>query len=117
LKPIALLVHVPNVKLGLEWYKKAFPMAVETNLEHSDYTVLNINGFSIELVPADDKVGTGKYGTVMYWLVDSLNESQECFYALGAKLYRGPMNIENGLSICQLEDPFGNLIGLRGKIT
>ncbi|POC51519.1 glyoxalase/bleomycin resistance/dioxygenase family protein, partial [Vibrio vulnificus] len=23
----------------------------------------------------------------------------------------------NGLSMCQVEDPFGNLIGLRGKAT
>ncbi|ENQ8069515.1 TPA: glyoxalase/bleomycin resistance/dioxygenase family protein, partial [Vibrio parahaemolyticus] len=25
--------------------------------------------------------------------------------------------IEDGLSMCQVEDPFGNLIGLRGKTT
>jgi len=117
LNPIAILVHVPDVKLGLEWYKKAFPMAVETNFEGSDFTILNVNGFSIEVVLADDKVGAGKYGTVIYWLVESLNDSLEHFYGLGAKLYRGPMNIENGLSMCQIEDPFGNLIGLRGKIT
>ena len=28
----------------------------------------------------------------------------------------GPMEIEGGQSICQIEDPFGNLIGLRGKM-
>ncbi|MDX8425330.1 VOC family protein, partial [Vibrio parahaemolyticus] len=39
------------------------------------------------------------------------------FEAIGASLYRGPMEIENGLSMCQLEDPFGNLIGLRGATT
>ncbi|MEZ8336060.1 glyoxalase/bleomycin resistance/dioxygenase family protein, partial [Vibrio splendidus] len=31
--------------------------------------------------------------------------------------YRGPMAIENGLFMCQIEDPFGNLIGLRGATT
>ncbi|GAB6263071.1 hypothetical protein PSSHI_33150 [Photobacterium sp. R1] len=39
------------------------------------------------------------------------------FESLGAKLYRGSMEIENGLSMCQVENPFGNLIGLRGKST
>ncbi|TOL44982.1 glyoxalase/bleomycin resistance/dioxygenase family protein, partial [Vibrio parahaemolyticus] len=39
------------------------------------------------------------------------------FQKLGARLYRGPMEIEDGLSMCQVEDPFGNLIGLRGKTT
>ncbi len=33
--------------------------------------------------------------------------------ALGAKLYRGPLDIEDNQVICQLMDPFGNLIGLR----
>jgi len=33
---------------------------------------------------------------------------------LGASLYRGPMPIEDGLGMCQLADPFGNLLGLRG---
>ncbi|MBE4422408.1 glyoxalase/bleomycin resistance/dioxygenase family protein, partial [Vibrio parahaemolyticus] len=27
------------------------------------------------------------------------------------------MEIEDGLSMCQVEDSFGNLIGLRGKTT
>jgi len=66
---------------------------------------------------ADEKVSSGKSGTVLYWSVDHLTGSLERFYSLGAKLYRGPMDIEDGLSMCQVEDPFGNLIGLRGKLS
>ena len=33
----------------------------------------------------------------------------------GAKLYRGPLVIGNGEAICQMSDPFGNLLGLIGK--
>ena len=39
----------------------------------------------------------------------------ERFLCLGATLYRGPIAIENELFMCQVKDPFGNLIGLRGK--
>ena len=39
----------------------------------------------------------------------------EHFSELGATLYRGPMLIENALAMCQVKDPFGNLIGLRGE--
>ncbi len=46
-----------------------------------------------------------------------LETSLQHFQSLGAKLYRGPMAIENGLVMCQLEDPFGNLIGLRSTVT
>ena len=116
LKPVAILVHVPDLKLGLSWYKSAFPMAVAECIEESDFTVLNLNGFSIEIVQADSKVGSGKCGTVVYWSTENLEEEIAHFQSLGAKLYRGPMEIEGGLSMCQLEDPFGNLIGLRGKL-
>ena len=78
--------------------------------------MLELNGFSLEIVQADDKVPAGKRGTVVYWLVENLTDGLAHFEALGAKLYRGPMAIENGLTMCQVEDPFGNLIGLRGQV-
>ncbi len=117
LNPIAILVHVPDVELGLDWYQKAFPEAVSVYIADFDFTVLDMNGFSIEIVQADEKVSAGKSGTVLYWQVNDLNESLTHFKSLGAKLYRGPLSIENGLTMCQIEDPFGNLIGLRGKAT
>ncbi|MGF1694481.1 glyoxalase/bleomycin resistance/dioxygenase family protein [Vibrio kyushuensis] len=114
--PVAALIYVPDVTLGLKWYQSAFPEAVATYLPEFEFTVLKINGFSLELVQADEKVGAGKNGTVLYWSVDSLTDSLHHLTSLGATLYRGPLNIEDGLSMCQVEDPFGNLIGLRGLI-
>ncbi|WP_191118336.1 VOC family protein [Vibrio campbellii] len=117
MNPSAVLVHVPDVAKGLEWYKKAFPEAVPVYHPDFDFTALDINGFSLELVQVDKKVGAGKSGTVVYWSVDNLCVALAHFEELGAYLYRGPMEIEDGLSMCQVEDPFGNLIGLRGKTT
>ncbi len=115
MKPIALLIHVTDVVSGIDWYRKAFPEAKPVYLEKFNLTVLDINGFMIEIVQADDKVGSGKLGTVMYWSIPNLNSTLNHFKNLGAKLYRGPISIENGLSMCQIEDPFGNIIGLRGR--
>ncbi|EHT4943454.1 Glyoxalase-like domain protein [Vibrio vulnificus] len=115
--PVAVLVYVPDVETGLQWYQQAFPEAVPIHLPDFDFTVLDVNGFSIEIVQSDDKVSEGKKGTVLYWSVGDLSVALSRFEALGASLYRGPMEIENGLSMCQLEDPFGNLIGLRGATT
>ncbi|MDP6968380.1 MAG: glyoxalase/bleomycin resistance/dioxygenase family protein [Gammaproteobacteria bacterium] len=115
--PAAVLVSVPDVDLGLAWYQKAFPMAQPRCLGAVKLRVLDISGFAIELVPADAKVAAGKGGTVLYWSVDCINTALVSFEQLGAKLYRGPMAIEAGLSMCQIEGPFGNLIGLRGKST
>lgn len=114
--PTAVLVHVPDVEKGLGWYRKAFPDAVEIYHLEFDFRFLSVNGFSLEVVQADGKVGAGKSGTVLYWSVENLTRALAHFEALGAKLFRGPMEIENGLSMCQVEDPFGNLIGLRGSL-
>jgi len=114
-KPTALLVHVEDVPTGLNWYQQAFPEAKPTYLHDSDFTILEINGFSLEIVQADGKVSVGKSGTVLYWSVSSLMAALAHFEKLGARLYRGPMEIEDGLGMCQVEDPFGNLIGLRGR--
>jgi len=114
LRAIAILIHVPDVSIGLDWYGKAFPSAQARLLQDSGLTILDIDGFMIEIVQADRKVGVGKCGTVLYWYVNSLSGALMHFEALGAKLYRGPMDIENGMSMCQIEDSFGNLLGLRG---
>ncbi|EIY8044292.1 glyoxalase/bleomycin resistance/dioxygenase family protein [Vibrio vulnificus] len=115
--PSSSSCFVPDVEVGLQWYQQAFPEAVPMHLPDFDFTVLDVDGFSIEIVQSDDKVSEGKKGTVLYWDVRDLSVELSRFEALGASLYRGPMEIENGLSMCQLEDPFGNLIGLRGATT
>jgi len=115
MKPAALLVHVINVDAALVWYQKAFPDATLYKIENTEQHQLQPGNFCIEIVQSDTKVGSGKSGTVLYWLVPDLNSAVSNLTSLGAKLYRGPMKIENDLSMCQLEDPFGNLIGLRGK--
>ncbi|HCG7016177.1 TPA: glyoxalase/bleomycin resistance/dioxygenase family protein, partial [Vibrio parahaemolyticus] len=53
MNPSAVLVHVSDVTKGLEWYKKAFPEAVPVYHPDFDFTALDINGFSLEIVQAD----------------------------------------------------------------
>lgn len=115
MKPFSLLIPVPDVAEGLAWYQKAFPMAKAHYLPEFEFTLLTIGDFQIEIVQADDKVNTGTAGVVLYWLTENLNESILDLENLGGTLYRGPLAIENGLSMCQIRDPFGNLIGLKGR--
>ena len=112
--PTALLVHAPDWELGFAWYKEAFPCAKTIEMPEFNFRALQIGEFLIEVVRSDKKVPSGKAGTVLYWKVDDLLMEIERFKKLGSELYRGPMSIENGLGMCQVTDPFGNLIGLRG---
>jgi predicted enzyme related to lactoylglutathione lyase len=112
MKPIANLIHVDDVEEALLWYKRAFPNARRRNVD--GFVFLDVNGFALEIVPADEKVSAGKAGSVTYWLVSDLSIEIEKFKLLGSDVYRGPMEIAHGLWMCQVEDPYGNLIGLRG---
>jgi mannose-6-phosphate isomerase-like protein (cupin superfamily)/predicted enzyme related to lactoylglutathione lyase len=110
----AVMIHVPDVQAALSWYEQAFPSAERKRVESHDFEYLAIGSVMLELVPADAKVASGAAGSVVYWHVADFDKALEHFERLGAVLYRGPMEIENGRRICQVRDPWGNCIGLRG---
>lgn len=117
-EPIAaVLVHVSDVQAGLAWYQQAFSSAVRLQVEATGFEFLSIRGVQLELVPSDEEVASGACGSVVYWHVANLQSALEHMQCIGAKLYRGPMQIEDGLSMCQVRDPWGNCIGLRGPST
>jgi uncharacterized protein len=110
----AVMIHVPDWKKGLAWYSKAFPQAQRISLPEFDFECLELNGIRIEVVKADEKVGVGTFGLAVDWKVENFDAAFKHLTDLGATLYRGPGNIENGWRMCKLKDPFGNLLGLRG---
>ncbi|MEO9337366.1 VOC family protein [Mesorhizobium sp. SB112] len=110
----AVLVHVSDVPEAIRWYRRAFPHAVLERLDAFDFEFLRLGSVCLEIVNADEKVGAGPNGSVVYWQVDDFDKALEHFLSVGAMLYRGPLEIQNGLNMCQVRDPWGNCIGLRG---
>lgn len=108
------MVHVGDVAVGLRWYQQAFPFAVRKSIPEPFFEYLDADGISIEIVPADEKVAPGSAGSVVYWHVEDFDLALRHMQSIGATLYRGPANIEDGKRICQVRDPWGNCIGLRG---
>lgn len=114
MKPTALLIPVDDLSIALKWYQQAFPQAVKKTDAEQKFSWLEIGGIALEPVYADHKVPSSRSGTVLYWEVDDLAESIARFKSIGAFVYRGPMAIGEEIGMCQVTDPFGNLIGLRG---
>jgi predicted enzyme related to lactoylglutathione lyase len=110
----AVLIHVTNWREGFAWYRPAFPTAKEVHPPGDDWMCLELDGTQIEIVPTDDKVTSGTAGTVVYWFTDDFHARMNYLQSIGAVLYRGPMEIEHGMAMCQFKDPFGNLLGIRG---
>lgn len=113
--PIAgVLIHVADVPTALDWYQRVFPQAEGIMLGDPAFTCLRLGGVQIELVPADEKVTSSPAGSVVYWQVADFEAALRHLESVGATRYRGPMTIEDGLQMCQVRDPWGNCIGLRG---
>lgn len=112
----AVLVHVPagQSARALDCYGQAFPAAHRCRIGEPGFECLRLGEVQIEPVLADDKVTAGAAGTVVYWRVRAFAPALAHLLALGDMLYRGPMRIEDGLSMAQVRDPWSNCIGLRG---
>ncbi len=112
---LAVLVHVPDVAAALNWYEKAFPESTrKTITEPQTVHYLDIGGVMLEIVPADEKVTNAAAGSVVYWHAGDFAETLAHFLGVGATLYRGPLDVEYGQRMCQVLDPWGNCVGLKG---
>ena len=111
----SIMIHVNNPRKASIWYQKAFPEAVEGSIAELDFVYLDYMGVILEFVPADNKVSSGAAGSVVYWQTDNFQEHLDRLLKIGATLYRGPMDIERGLRMCQVMDLWGNCIGLKGN--
>lgn len=113
----AVLVHVSDTDAGLAWYRRAFPQAVLETSEPSGFEFLRIGMTQLEIVPADDKVPSGPAGSVVYWWTPDFEQPLAHLESVGAVLYREPLKIDQDLWMCQVRDPWGNCIGIRGPVS
>jgi predicted enzyme related to lactoylglutathione lyase len=118
LNPIlAVLVHVTDVAAGLDWYQTAFPESTRKSITlPQTLHYLDIGGVMLEIVPADGKVTHAAAGSVVYWRTPNVTATLAHFLSVGASLYRGPLDVEFGQRMCQVRDPWGNCIGIKGPI-
>lgn len=110
----AVMLHVTDVAAAQDWYRGLFPQATSVDLGLPQVSCLQLGDARLELVRADDKVAAGAAGSVVYWQVTDFDAALAHALSQGAMLYRGPMRIEAGQVMCQVRDPWGNCVGLRG---
>ena len=100
-------------KNSLKWYSEL--LEVNPNyLDDYDFFYLEIDVCIIEFHQTDSKNSVGTEGQVCYWNVVDFDKVYQRILNHGASIYRAPIKIENGRKMAQLQDPFGNIIGIRG---
>lgn len=112
LSPGRTRMVVADVQESAAWYTRALKTAPLTLDDR--FASFNLGSGVFELVQADAKNPLSAGGSIPYWNAAPLDAWIEHATALGATLYRGPLAIpEEGLTICQLRDPFGGVFGLQ----
>lgn len=76
--------------------------------------VVQVAGIELVFHPADPGKNPPGLSTVVYWRTEDLHRDVQRLNARGATVHRGPLALDAGRCICQLLDPWGNVIGLDG---
>jgi tRNA (Thr-GGU) A37 N-methylase len=84
-------------------------------MDTANYAEFRVGNGILSLATADEKNPLSSGGQVAYWRVREIGPSIAHFTANGGKIFRGPLDIEDGEAICQIQDPFGNVLGLIGE--
>ncbi len=115
--PLIALDHirlmVKNLEQSKNWYSKL--LGVSPLLDTPDYVEFRVGQCGLAMSLSDEKSPYSTGGQVAYWRVQEIRKAISFFTAHGAIIFRGPLNIGNGEAICQVGDPFGNVVGLIGK--
>lgn len=108
-----VMYFVADCRAAAEWYSKLFGIEI-TWLENPKDFFIRVGQQDIWFHQADSKVPSGASGHVAYWQVTDFDAVLAQATKLGATLYRGPLDREDGTYMCQVKDLDGNLIGLIG---
>lgn len=113
LGPVANVFYfVADLAAGVQWYRELLgsePVEVQTQL-----AMFQVGAGRLTVHVADDfNTSAGVGGSVAYWDVEDVDRLVAECVQRGAVAHRGPKTIFTGERLCQLLDPFGNLIGLR----
>jgi RimJ/RimL family protein N-acetyltransferase/predicted enzyme related to lactoylglutathione lyase len=110
----SVVLFVESLPRSREWYREA--LGVAPAIDRPEYCEFRLGGSALGLHPADARSPVSTGGQVAYWNAPDLTATLEHLRARGASVHRGPLELGDGTSVCQVADPFGNVFGLRGRI-
>ncbi len=110
LGPREITFFVPHVSVAQKWYREIFGAP---RFSSKDFVLFEGPGIEIGIHTADAKALGAGGQQVLYWGVEDLAEALARMLALGCQVYREPIVGIDGPSVCQVQDPFGNIWGLK----
>ncbi|MEU8817294.1 VOC family protein [Actinoplanes sp. NPDC048796] len=104
---------VTDLAAASAWYTDR--LGTPPVLEVAQMVRFDLGGSALTMHKADDYNTGGPAGCVAYFDVEDVDALAAEWIRHGASAHRGPKTIMTGERLCQLLDPFGNLIGIRQR--
>ena len=105
-----IIYFVNDLSAAKEWYAKVFQ--TQPYFDEPYYVGFNIGGYELGLHPAEGKKLIQGNNAVTYWGVDNIAEQFQFFLDCGATAHQEPNNVGGEITVAEIIDPWGNLIGL-----
>ena len=112
-KASSIFLFVTQIRESCAWYQQVLGFPPKELSEK--FGLFEIGGTNLCFHLADAKSPLSAGGSVGYWWVENFNDVLERIISYGGKIYRGPIPTPDDQQICQIIDPFGNVIGLEGR--
>lgn len=116
IKPLKLrtcLLFVSNIEKSKNYYAQFLDLSPVEEL--TDFASFQIGDQFINLHLADAKSPLSTGGCVCYLSVNNLEYWIKRATDIGGVIWRGPLKVNDNSTICQILDPFGNVIGLESN--
>ncbi|MFG2564686.1 VOC family protein [Streptomyces sp. NPDC048567] len=115
----AIMIFTADPDTAASWWGKVLDAEVHRDVNENNgdvYAWLDIAGIEFGFHPLDEKHNKRGGSPVPYWSVDDVDAARQRLLDAGCTHHRGPLDVGDGTGrrIAQLQDPFGNVIGLDG---
>jgi len=104
------IYFTPDVAASKAWYSRA--LGVEPYFESPGYVGFEVGGFELGLDPDSIPAGQTPTGAMVYWGVDSIEETVKHLMSIGAKEHRSIQDVGDDIKLASVLDPFGNVFGI-----
>jgi len=105
-----VIYYVPDLTKAKEWYSQAFQ--VQPYFDEVFYVGFNIGGYELGLHPEDTPVKEKSLSVMTYWGVEDIEKEYARLISLGAISHQAPQNVGGEITVAEVKDLWGNIIGL-----
>jgi predicted enzyme related to lactoylglutathione lyase len=105
-----VLYHAPDITQTKNWY--ASVLGIQPYFDQPFYVGFNVGGYELGLDPDTSNTPGGPGGAVVYWGVADAGASLQRLLSLGATERTAIQDVGEGIKVCTVNDPFGNVFGI-----